>query len=285
MPANEREVATIKASEVFAEPPSFDCSGRAMSQPNPLPTVDADPTAEVAIGESHYRKSPYAPPERGTLYTIRDKSKNDRIIRVVDISADGAQIGVEVVDEQGLGKKRVHLSSDSLARQAAVGWCHVLLPVSSAEAKSIDKLPAASDVDEDDAVAPLMRLDIQNFSRCGADIVRAKIQFDTQLIKDVGDGPFRAGNYEHAFRTFEQLALGFTTAVKNSRRAVADGRRKLTSEKGKLSGKEIQERTAAFVRSEQLIHTAEREFSTILEGLRMYLRSRQDDRSEAEQGE
>jgi hypothetical protein len=98
-------------------------------------------------------------------------------------------------------------------------------------------------------------------------------------------GPFRAGNYEHAFRTFEQLALGFTTAVSNSRRAIADGRRKLTSEKGKLSGKEIQERTAALVRSEQLIHTAEREFSAILEGLRMYLRTRQDERAEAEQGE
>jgi hypothetical protein len=45
--------------------------------------------------------------------------------------------------------------------------------------------------------------------------------------------------------------------------------------KGNLSGKEIQERTAAFIRSEQLIHTAEREFSTILEGLRMYLRAEQ----------
>ena len=46
----------------------------------------------------------------------------------------------------------------------------------------------------------------------------------------------------------------------------------LSAEKYKLSGKEILERTAAFVRSENLIHTAEREFSTILEGLRMYLR-------------
>jgi hypothetical protein len=63
--------------------------------------------------------------------------------------------------------------------------------------------------------------------------------------------------------------------VSASRREIADGRRKLTAEKGKLSGKEIQERTAAFIRSEHLIHTAEREFSTILEGLRMYLRSRQ----------
>jgi hypothetical protein len=46
----------------------------------------------------------------------------------------------------------------------------------------------------------------------------------------------------------------------------------LSAQKGKLSGKEILERTAALVRSENLIHTAEREFSTILEGLRIYLR-------------
>jgi hypothetical protein len=46
------------------------------------------------------------------------------------------------------------------------------------------------------------------------------------------------------------------------------------AEKGNLSGKEIQEQTAAFVRGESLIHTAEREFSSILEGLRMYLRAR-----------
>jgi hypothetical protein len=121
-----------------------------------------------------------------------------------------------------------------------------------------------------------MRLDIQNFGRCCGDIVRANIKFGTQLIKDVGDGPFRAGNYEQAFLTFEQLAVGFTAAVGNSRRAIADGRRALTAEKGKLSGKEIQERTAAFIRSEQLIHTAEREFSTILEGLRMHLRAQQE---------
>jgi hypothetical protein len=121
-----------------------------------------------------------------------------------------------------------------------------------------------------------MRLDIQNFGRCCGDIARANIKFDTQLIKDVGDGPFRAGNYEQAFVTFEQIASGFNSAVANSRRAIADGRRTLNDQRMKLSGKEIQERTAAFVRGEQLIHTAEREFSTILEGLRMYLRAKQD---------
>jgi hypothetical protein len=120
-----------------------------------------------------------------------------------------------------------------------------------------------------------MRLDIQNFGRCCADIARANIRFDIQSIKDVGDGPFRAGNYEQAFLVFEQLAVGFSSAVANSQRAITDGRRALTAEKGNLSGKEIQERTAAFIRSEQLIQRAEREFSTILEGLRMYLRAEQ----------
>jgi hypothetical protein len=91
----------------------------------------------------------------------------------------------------------------------------------------------------------------------------------------VGDGPFRAGNYEQAFITFEQITVGFTSAVAASRRAIADGRRALLAQKGKLSGKEIEERKAAFVRSEQLISAAERSFATILEGLRMYLRTQQ----------
>jgi hypothetical protein len=131
--------------------------------------------------------------------------------------------------------------------------------------------PAASNTDTN----VTMRIDSQNFGRCCADIVRANIKFDTQLIKDIGDGPFRAGNYEQAFLTFEQIAISFTSAVANSRRVIADGRRALTAEKGKLSGKEIEERKAAFIRSEQLIQTAEREFSTILEGLRTYLRAQQ----------
>src|SRR6185437_14853572 len=95
----------------------------------------------------------------------------------------------------------------------------------------------------------MTRLDSQNFGRCCGDIVRANIKFSTQLIKDVADGPFRAGNFEQAFLTFEQLSVGFNSAVAGSRRAIANGRRQLTAEKGNLSGKEIQERTAAFVRS------------------------------------
>jgi hypothetical protein len=59
--------------------------------------------------------------------------------------------------------------------------------------------------------------------------------------------------------------------VNTSRQQIAEGRRILIAEKGNLSGREVQERTAAFVRREQRIYSAEREFSTILEGLRMYL--------------
>ncbi len=42
--------------------------------------------------------------------------------------------------------------------------------------------------------------------------------------------------------------------------------RTLLHEKEKLSRKEIQQRSAAVVRSEQLIHTAERAFWTMMEG-------------------
>jgi hypothetical protein len=154
----------------------------------------------------------------------------------------------------------------------------VLLPIAEAENDPVAGQPAAANSGD----RAMMRIDSQNFGRCCADIARANIKFSTQLIKDVGDGPFRAGKYEHAFLTFEQLAVGFNAAVAGSRREIEDGRRKLTAEKGNLSGKEIQERTAAYIRSEQLIHAAEREFSTILEGLRMYLRAGQDQASSDE---
>ena len=120
-----------------------------------------------------------------------------------------------------------------------------------------------------------MRLDTQHFHRCCGEIVRANIQFDTHVIREIGDGAFRAGDYEQAFQKFEQISIMFTTAVANSRRAIADGRRDLAAAKLKLSGREIQERTAGYVRSEQLINTAEREFSTILEGLRLCVQAQQ----------
>jgi hypothetical protein len=227
---------------------------------------------EFHLGNRRFKKAPYAPPEQGAIYAVRDKAKGERVIRVISVSQDGTEVHVETLEHGRQPSQPIRLIVESLARQAAKGWCSLLVPVGEeAEDAATAGVPA-------EAVAPtnvLMRLDVQNFSRCCADIVRAKIRFDTQLIKDVADGPFRAGNYDQAFLTFEQIGLAFTSAVSASRREIADGRRKLTAEKGKLSGKEIQERTAAFIRSEHLIHTAEREFSTILEGLRMYLRSRQ----------
>jgi hypothetical protein len=222
-------------------------------------------------GSARFTRAPYTPPENGAFYTVRDKTSGERIIRVIGKSPDGTLIQVEPLKD-GKPSKPIQLAVESLARQAAKGWCSLLLPITG----SVDAPAIVSRPESSNATANVtMRLDIQNFSRCCADIVRANIKFDTQLIKDTGDGPFRAGNYEQAFLTFEQYALAFTSAVANSRRTIADGRRALTAEKGNLSGKEIQERTAAFIRNEQLIHTAEREFSTILEGLRMYLRALQ----------
>jgi hypothetical protein len=230
------------------------------------------PSMEVVSGKQRYRKAPYALPEKETLYSVRDKTRGERIIRVVEKSSDGTLIQVETLEDGKASQPPIQLAVDSLSRQAAKGWCSLLIPITESE----ESLPAASQPAASNATGNVtMRLDIQNFGRCSAAIVRANIRFDTQLIKDVGDGPFRAGQYEQAFLTFEQFAVGFTSAVASSRQAIADGRRALTAEKGKLSGKEIEERKAAFIRSEHLIHSALREFSTILEGLRMYLRAQQ----------
>ncbi len=223
---------------------------------------------EVVSGPNRYLKTPYSPPQKDYLYSVRDKAKGERIIRVIAISDDGALIQVEILEDGMQPKPPIQLTSDSLARQAAKGWCSLLVPVAEDEKIS----PLASKEANAHFRFVTMRLDSQNFSRCCGDIVRANLKFSTQAIKDVQDGPFRAGNYEQAFLVFEQLAVQFNSAVANSRRAISDARRMLSAEKGRLSGKEIVERTAALVRSENLIHTAEREFSTILEGLRMYLR-------------
>jgi hypothetical protein len=262
--------------------------GRPTGTADAPPTEEAQPTTlasadetrldavpgrplEIVSGDRRYTKAPYAPPEMGTLYSVRDKAGRERIIRVIGKSPDGTLVQVETLEAAEPSKQPIQLTVDSLTRQAAKGWCSLLLPVAETE----DAAAAADQAKAPNAAAnTTMRLDSQNFGRCCAVIARAKINYSTQLIKDVGDGPFRAGHFEKAFLTFEQLAVGFTSAVASSRRAIADGRRALTAEKGKLSGKEIQERNAAFIRNEQQINAAEREFSTILEGLRMYLSAR-----------
>lgn len=233
---------------------------------------EASPSG-VAIAEQRYRKSSYVPPTMGALYVVRDKSRSERVIRVIKVSEDGTQVEVEPMEGGHSSRKSVKLSVESLVRQAEQGWCKLLVPVEHDRNASVAASTSATTVSNADIT---MRLDIQNFSRCIADIARANIRFDTQLIKDVGDGPFRSGNYELAFLQFEQHGIGFSSAVASSRRAIADGRRVLADKKAELSGKEIQERTAEFVRSEHLIHTAEREFSVILEGLRVYMRAKQD---------
>jgi len=256
-----------------ATPPAEEAPSTTLNSANETRLdTNSFPPMEVVSGDRRYRKAPYSPPEKGTLYSVRDKARGERIIRVIGKSPDGTLVQVETLEDGKPSKQPIQLTVDSLARQAAKGWCSSLLPVTEkGETPAAASQPAAANT----TANVTMRLDIQNFGRCCADIVRANIKFDTQLIKDVGDGPFRAGHYEQAFLTFEQFAIGFTSAVASSRRAIADGRRALTAEKGKLSGKEVEERKAAFIRSEQLIHTAQREFSTILEGLRMYLRAQQ----------
>ncbi len=265
-----------RASAVDDAPPTTLNSASETRLETP-PTV----TGQVMVAGRRYRRSPYAAPEIGSIYSVRDKAKGERVIRVIGKSPDGEFIQVELFREGQPMNAPIQLAVESLARQAERGWCQRLAPADEESAPvASDAAPAKVNKGPVVAAGGTLRLDIQNFSRCCADIARANIRFDTQLIKDIADGPFRAGKYGQAFLNFEQCTVAFNTAVGNSRRGIAEGRRQLTAEKGNLSGKEIQERTAAFVRSEQLIHTAEREFSTILEGLRMYLRAQQSERAE-----
>jgi hypothetical protein len=230
--------------------------------------ADPLPATEVVLGTARYAKAPYAPPEIGSMYVVRDKSKGERIVRVIGKSPDGERIQVELLEEGQPTNNPIEVAVDSLVRQAAKGYCNLLEQI-------VETAP--SETEPSDPIAmrefdgAIMRIDIQNFGRCCASIVRAKLKYNTQLVKDVADGSFRIGQYEKAFYMFEQLTVGFGAAVTASRQVISEGRRKLQHDKDRLSGKEIAERTAAFVRSEQLIYAAEREFSTILEGLRMYL--------------
>jgi hypothetical protein len=234
------------------------------------PEENAATPRGIEIAGQRFEKSAYEPPTPGTMYCVRDKAVGERIIVVIEVNADETSVVVDTIDDGKRSSHSIQISVDMLARQATKGWCSTLKPVD-------EPAPAAQEAPSPaDAPSTIhMRLDSQNFGRCCADIARANLRFSTQLIKDVGDGPFRAGDFEKAFLTFEQLAPSFNSVVAASRRTIADGRRQLIAEKGKLSGKEIQERTAAYIRSEQQIQTAEREFNAILEGLRMYLRASQ----------
>ncbi len=231
--------------------------------------VEAKPseTLEFSVGPDRYRKAPYDPPKIGNMYSVRDKSQAERIIRVIATSDDGAQVQVDILEE-GAAKKAITLTAESLARQAAKGWCHLLVPVATqAQASTKPRHPAARAI----ADGKTMRIDIQNFGRLCGTVAIANIKYNTQVIKDVADGSFRAGEYEKAFLTFEQLVTGFSSAINMGRQEISDGRRQLIADKGRLSGKEVQERTALLVRREQRIFSAEREFSAILEGLRMFM--------------
>ena len=47
---------------------------------------------EIVSGDKRYKKAHYAPPERGTVYLVRDKAKGERIIRVISTSPDGTHV-------------------------------------------------------------------------------------------------------------------------------------------------------------------------------------------------
>ena len=236
---------------------------------------DSSDATSISIGDKQYTKAPYAAPEIGNLYAVRDKAKAERFICVIAKNADGTLVQVDVLEQGKPTKQPLQLPVDSLARQAAKGLCYLLMPIAD-EPESLPE-PSAAELKPTPSTITLqpntttLRIDIQNFGRCCGSIALANIRYNTQVIKDVGDGSFRAGEYEKAFLTFEQLMTGFSSAVNSSRQQIATARSELTAEKGRLSGKEVQERTAALVRREQRIYAAEREFSTILEGLRMYL--------------
>jgi hypothetical protein len=139
------------------------------------------PPSVVTIGPLRYRRAPYVPPVVSALYSVRDKAKGERIIRVLGKSPDGTLVQVESLDNGKPSRHPIQLAVDSLARQAAKGWCSLLLPATS------ENEPAAATSQPTgaaDSANVNMRLDIQNFGRCCADIARANIRSDTQLIKD-----------------------------------------------------------------------------------------------------
>src|SRR4051812_38455625 len=86
-------------------------------------------TNDVVSGTAHYRKCPYAPPQQGMLYSVRDKSGADRIVQVVARSDDGLMLQVATVENGKLASEPLQLPAEALARQAAKGWCGVLIPI------------------------------------------------------------------------------------------------------------------------------------------------------------
>src|SRR5262245_58340553 len=124
----------------------------------------AGPLAEVTFGGHHFWKAAYSPPEKGSVYAVRDKAKGERVIRVVDKSSDGALVQVEILTVRKSSKPPIQLAVDSLARQAAKGWCSLLLPVTQNDKASA--AGAATTTAVPDETIATMRLDIQNFSRC-----------------------------------------------------------------------------------------------------------------------
>src|SRR6478609_6713444 len=242
----------------------------------------------VVISDMVFEKEPYAPPEPGSMYSVRDKQKCERVVQVVDVSEDHKQVQVQVLEHGHATTKPIPVAVEALNRQAEIGWCNRLKSVAAHDdmpesVEAHDDAPEAESPTAPSSPSPTtspspnaeMGLDAQHFHRCCAEIARANILFDTHIIRDIGDGHFHAGDYEEALKKFEQVAMMFSAAVANSRRAITDGRRGLAASKSKLKGKESQDRIAEYVRSEQLINIAARDVTTILEGLRQCVQAQQ----------
>jgi hypothetical protein len=87
------------------------------------------PALEIVSAGKRYRKASYSPPEKGFLYLVRDKAKAEHIIRVIGKSPDGSLLQVETIEDGKPSRKPSQLTADSLAHQAAKGYCYLLLPV------------------------------------------------------------------------------------------------------------------------------------------------------------
>src|SRR4051794_99661 len=84
---------------------------------------------EVTAGTKRYRKVTYTAPEAGMELLVRDKSGAKRIVQVTAICHDGLTIEVVTVEDGKPSEQSVRLAVESIARQAAKGWCSRLLPL------------------------------------------------------------------------------------------------------------------------------------------------------------
>src|SRR5262245_20802699 len=123
----------------------------------------------VVISDMLFEKEPYAPPEPGSMYSVRDKQKCERVVQVVDVSEDHKQVQVQVLEAGHVATKPIPVPVEALDRQAEVGWCNRLKSV-----EAHDDTPDAESPTAPSNPSPTaeMGLDTQHFHRCCAEIAR-----------------------------------------------------------------------------------------------------------------